>query len=243
MRAFSESNLALIHNAGCGALATGAGRIVLDHLRRRAREGRGEGALVDLGCGSGVLAEQISLMGFPVVGIDLSAHLVRLAQTRVPRGVFQVGSIYEAELPRAAAVTMIGEVVNYCVAGKPAAADLDALLQRIHAALEPGGLLLFDAAAPGRQGEAARQSFRHGPDWTVLVEQREDGRVLTREITTFRAAGDLYRRENEQHLLHLWPVDEMQEALARAGFSVALIDRYDDVALPPGLVGYRAERR
>jgi SAM-dependent methyltransferase len=237
MRAFYESNLALIHNASFGALAIGAGRAVLAYLR----ESGAEGTLVDLGCGSGVLAEQISVMGHPVVGIDLSPQLLGLARQRVPEGRFILGSIYDVALPPASAVTMIGEVVNYVDEGRPTPADLEGLFTRIHAALEPGGLLLFDAAAP-RQGAAAiTQAFRHGPDWTVLIEAREDpAATLTREITTFRRAGDLYRREDERHVLRLWARDEVLAMLARAGFSATIFDRYDDVRLPDNLIGYRA---
>lgn len=238
MRAFYESNLALIHNASFGALAVGAGRVVLAHLR----ESAAHGTLVDLGCGSGVLAEQISVMGHPVVGVDLSPQLLGLARQRVPDGRFVLGSIYDVALPPAAVVTMIGEVVNYMDEGRPTPGDLEALFRRIHAALEPGGLLLFDAAAPGRQAVALRQAFTQGPNWTVLIEAREDPRTgtLIREITTFRRAGDLYRREDEQHRLRLWPRDEVIAMLENAGFEVSSFDRYDDVRLPEGLAGYRA---
>ena len=238
MRAFYESNLALIHNASFGALAVGAGRVVLAHLR----ESAAHGTLVDLGCGSGVLAEQISLMGHPVVGVDLSPQLLGLARQRVPDGRFVLGSIYDVALPPAVVVTMIGEVVNYMDEGRPTQGDLETLFGRIHGALEPGGLLLFDAAAPGRPAAGPRQAFRHGPDWTVLIEAREDeaAGTLIREITTFRRAGDLYRREDEQHRLRLWRRDEVIGMLEKSGFEVSTFDRYDDVRLPEGLIGYRA---
>jgi SAM-dependent methyltransferase len=241
MRAFYESNLALIHNASFGDLAVGAGRVVLAHLRAGSPS---NAAFVDLGCGSGALAEQISVTGHRVFGVDLSPSLLRLASQRVPSGEFVLGSIYETALPPAAVVTLIGEVVNYADEGRPTQADLEDLFGRIHAALAPGGLLLFDAAAPGRQGAMPSQAFRHGPDWTVLIEAREDraAGTLTREITTFRRAGDLYRREDERHVLKLWPSSVILALLERIGFAVSLFDRYDDVILPVGLIGYRAIR-
>lgn len=239
MRAFYESNLALIHNASFGALATGAGRVVLAHLREHPTPGS---RLVDLGCGSGALAEQVSVTGHPVFGVDLSPTLLRLASRRVPSGKFVLGSIYATPLPEAGVVTLIGEVVNYVDDGHPTQADLADLVRRIHAALEPGGLLIFDAAEPGRQGNLPSQTFRHGPDWSVTIEAREDpaAGTLTREIVTFRRAGDLYRREEERHVLKLWPRDRVVALLKEAGFAVTLFDRYDDVKLPVGVVGYRA---
>jgi hypothetical protein len=137
---------------------------------------------------------------------------------------------------------MIGEVVNYMYEGRPTRADLGSLFGRIFAALDPGGLLLFDAAVPGRDGAGIRQAFRYGADWAVLIEAREDPGTgtLTRDITTFRRAGDLYRREDEQHRLRLWPRAEVTGLLETTGFEVSSVDQYDDVRLPEGLVGYRA---
>src|SRR3712207_6653486 len=114
-RAFYGNNLALIHTAGFGALAVGAGRVVLRHLRSQAAR---ESTVVDLGCGSGILAEQISMSGYAVVGIDLSAHLIAMARRRVSEGQFIVGSLYDVDLPPAAVVAMVGEVINYSFEGK-----------------------------------------------------------------------------------------------------------------------------
>jgi hypothetical protein len=73
----------------------------------------------------------------------------------------------------------------------------------------------------------------------VLIDQQESAReTLVREITTFRRVGDFYRREDEAHTLRLWPEHLVEALLAQAGFAVDRFDRYDDVALPNGLLGY-----
>lgn len=236
MRSFYESNLALIHNAGFGALARGAGRLVLDRLRQG---GAPAGTLVDLGCGSGALAEQVSAAGYEVVGVDLSPHLLSLARQRVPQAQFILASLYDVDLPEAAAVTMIGECVNYVVDGRPDTQDLEALFERIFAALRPGGVVLFDAAAPGRVPGGSQKTFTQTPEWSVLIDQQVSAReTLVREITTFRRVGDFYRREDEAHMLRLWPEHLIEGVLAQAGFGVERFDRYDDLALPEGLLGY-----
>jgi SAM-dependent methyltransferase len=241
MRSFYESNLALIHNAGFGALARGAGRVVVDRLRQSAEP---ESTLIDLGCGSGILAEQVSAAGYRVVGVDLSSHLLTLARQRAPQARFVLGSMYEVELPPAAAVTMIGECINYLVDGRPDVEDLSALFHRVHAALQPGGFVLFDAAAPGRVSDGPQKTFTQMSEWSVLIESRETGHgQLAREITTFRRVGDLYRREDETHTLRLWAPHLVEGLLTEAGFEVERFDRYDDVALPPGLLGYVGRKR
>src|SRR5262249_53212466 len=101
-----REDLAYIHDAGFGGFARGAAALLLDDLRSRAVE---RGLVIDLGCGSGILAEQLSAGGFDVLGIDLSPALIALARKRVPGGRFRVESLLTAELPRCVAVAAVGE--------------------------------------------------------------------------------------------------------------------------------------
>lgn len=60
-----RDDLAFIHDAGYGDLARSAAGVLLAELRRRRFE---RGLVIDLGCGSGILSEQLSLAGFEVLG-------------------------------------------------------------------------------------------------------------------------------------------------------------------------------
>src|SRR4051794_41430023 len=101
-------DLAYIHDAGFGGLATNAAPVLLDALRRR---GLASGLVIDLGCGSGILAEAMSAAGHDVPGIDISGAMVAMARVRVPNGQFRdrEGSLLAAELPPCVAVAAIGE--------------------------------------------------------------------------------------------------------------------------------------
>src|SRR4051794_41947887 len=136
MRAFYENSLALIHNAGFGALARGAGRIVLEHLRARAGEA---GTVVDLGCGSGILAEQISTAGFSVVGVDVSPHLLSLARARAPRAEFVLSSFSTPGRPPPPAGPLFAKASNTLLAARPGRGDFRALLAPSGEAPSPAG--------------------------------------------------------------------------------------------------------
>lgn len=59
-------------------------------------------------------------------------------------GEFRQGSLWDAELPRCAAVAAIGEVVNYAADARAGPERLAEPCARIHAALGPRGVFMFD---------------------------------------------------------------------------------------------------
>lgn len=88
--------------------------------------------------------------GYKVLGIDLSPAMIEMARRRVPEGRLRCESLLTAELPPCIAVAAVGECFNYRLDESNSREQLRALFRRIHAALLPGGILLFDAAGPGR---------------------------------------------------------------------------------------------
>src|SRR5262249_38073721 len=99
-------DLAYIHDTGFGDLARNAAPFLVDVLRRR---GVQKGLVIDLGCGSGLLARGLSESGYDVLGIDISAAMIALARERVPDGRFLLDSLLIAELPTCVAVAAVGE--------------------------------------------------------------------------------------------------------------------------------------
>ncbi len=236
-QAYGE-DLAYIHDAGHGDFARSAAPVVRGLL---GEAGFPSGRVIDLGCGSGILAGELSTAGYDVLGIDISPAMVALARQRAPAAEFRVESLLTSELPPCVAVTAIGECFNYLFDAGNTKPGLKRLLQRIHQALVPGGLLVFDVAGPGRvAGKGSRKSYREGDDWAVLVTVEEDTRrgVLTRWITSFRRVGELYRRDQEVHRLRLWRRAEMAELLREAGFRVRGLSAYGEWRFPRGWAGF-----
>lgn len=237
-----REDLSWIHDLGFGDLARNAAELLLQTL---AADGVGEGLVVDLGCGTGILAEAVAGAGYDVLGIDLSPVMVEMARRRVPGGRFRCESLLTAELPPSIAVAAVGECFNYRFDETNSRPQLRALFGRIHDALVPGGLLLFDAAGPGRvPGDEPVKTHVDGGDWALLMDAAENRKTrrLTRCITSFRRVGALYRRDDECHELDLLPVEELLADLAAAGFATQALDHYDGLALPAGLHGFLARR-
>jgi len=219
MAAGYRDDLAYIHDTGFGHFANGSAPGLLALLRRAAIN---DALVVDLGCGSGIWARHLTDAGYDVLGIDYSAPMIALARKNAPRATFRHGSYLTVDLPSCAAVTSIGECLNYLF-DDTTVNSLSRLFARVHAALRPGGLFVFDVLEPGQLGGVAPvRRYRTGDDWAVLVEVEEDAarQVLTRRITSFRKVGRLYRRSEEVHRVRLYEGRELAQRLAQLGFRV-----------------------
>ena len=240
---YETTDLAHIHDAGFGFHARAASEELLRHLRRR---GHDKGVVVDLGCGTGILARIVADAGYDVLGHDQSAEMLKIARRNAPQVRFRRASFVDVQLPACVAVAAVGEVLGYAFdprAGRPA---LRNLFSRIHTALRPGGLFLFDVAGPGRgPARGVRTRFFEGQDWTICSETSENraAKTLRRHSVFFRRDGRLYRRGEELHVLNLYEPNEVEEDLAAASFRVRRIRHYGDLRLPRGLNGFLATVR
>lgn len=237
---FYGADLAYIHHLGFSAFARAAAPAFATLLERA---GIRRGRIVDLGCGSGVLARELTAFGHTVVGIDASREMLAIAREQAPAAEFVQGDLHAAPLGDCDAVFAIGESLSYCGA-RPQAIPLAAILSRIGRAVRPGGLLVFDLVVRGRPLMAYR-TWQAGEGWAVLVDVREDrvARTVTRDITTFRAATHGYRRGAEKHTAAVYSRLEVVRWLHTAGFSSIVRRRYGRVALPPRRLGFVARRR
>ena len=235
-----KDDLAYIHDVGFGEFAKTATPSLLKMLRAN---GIDKGLVVDLGCGSGIWARELARAGYDVLGIDISPAMIEIARKRVPQATFRVGSLLRVKIPRCAAVTSLGECVNYLFDETNNMSQLRRLFNRVHSALQPGGLFIFDIAQPGR-GKGPAQKHRRGKDWAVLLEVDEDYETnrLTRRIVSFRKQGDLYRRDEEVHRLQLYKGSDVAQALREAGFRVRSLRSYGEQKMIGGCVAFHARK-
>ena len=254
------SDLAYIHDVGFGNFAEHSAKFLLRLLAHRGQAklhsplaplaGRGTGGegqklIIDLGCGSGILARELVAAGYRVLGIDHSPAMIAIAREKAPGADFQTGSCLNAEIPRCVAVTAIGEIFSYLFDRGNNSRSLLKLFHRVYGALERGGLFVFDVAAPGRAGGAGEQkSYREGADWAVLVTTKEDDgrRLLTRLITSFRQVGRHYRRDEEVHELRLFERADLTGQLRSVGFRVRPLAGYGQLRFVRGHIGFLARK-
>ena len=242
-RVFYGHEQAGIHHEAFGRLAGRAADLLTNAL---AASGLRSGTVVDLGCGSGILARRMIEAGYDVVGVDISASMLEIARREAPGARFVQGSLLDADLPPSAvAVAATGEALNYAVDPRVGDDAFAALAARVAAALAPGGVLLFDVSVHGRSGpDRLRVQFHDRPGWSVGVRETEDDASVTRSIATFRRQDDgRYERTDERHVLHLYDPAWLGATLEATGFDVDLRAGYEPGESMAGWVVVVARRR
>ncbi|MFD0559013.1 methyltransferase family protein [Stackebrandtia endophytica] len=181
--------------------------------------------LLDLGCGPGLYANRIASRGIEVVGVDASRRSISHARSGAESGSFParfvVGDYLSASLGDGYdAVILIFE--DYCALSPR---QRSVLLNRVGAALSPGGRFLFDVTAAPRfetfsEGTETAAQLMDGfwaaqpyvgtrTTWRYPVER------LVLERYTIRTADGTRRFWNWTHCL---TADEVGMELAAAGF-------------------------
>jgi SAM-dependent methyltransferase len=235
-----QNDLAYIHDTGFGGFARSSAPNLLNLFHQN---GITDGRVVDLGCGTGIWARELTDAGYQVIGMDLSPAMIELARQRVPEAEFHVGAFLQFPMPACRAVTALGEVFNYLFDPNNSLRTLRRVCKGVFDALTPKGLLVFDVAEPGRC-KGLTQRFKEGEDWACLVEYHQDvaKQQLTRRIVSFRKVGDAYRRHEETHTQQLYPGTKIAEMLRQIGFRVRLMRSYGDYPLSEGVVGVVARK-
>lgn len=233
-----NQDLAAIHAAGFTDLARAAARELLGRLAGRAQ-------VVELGCGDGTTARLLASAGHDVSGVDLSQALIARARAQVPEASFAVGSFVDYEFSNDCdAILAVGEVLGYELDPSAEKTTLDSVFARSARALRPEGVLMFDLARPDRLRSATRRDWVEGVGWVVLVDSRSDGRILTRQITTFRDRGEgCFHRAQETHRLRLHRPADVLARLRRAGLRARTLPAgYAGTELAQGVTAYLARK-
>ena len=217
-------DLAWVHHVGHGQYAehAAAGLVALLHGARLPPGAR----VLDVGCGSGLLARRLLEAGFEVIGVDASPAMIDLARTQAPGARLEVLALptglpadAPGGLPSADAVVSTGHVLNYLDGIEP----IGAALGELAAALRPGGLLALDLMTEkfARRHDGCGAHVRIEDDWVLVTRDRRPApRVLARDITVFRRDGNVWRRSDEHHRNTTLEADSARSILHAHGVEV-----------------------
>jgi 1-acyl-sn-glycerol-3-phosphate acyltransferase len=145
-RAFRHSIRSLYNYRGAFVESYVAWKLRLDPLYSRIDEFVPHaGVVVDAGCGYGLLSNIIARksLGRSVIGIDLDARKIRVAQATalaVPNVQFELGDLLDIQFPQADAVILV-DVLHYWSKEKQRN-----LITKACNAVHPGGVLIFREA-------------------------------------------------------------------------------------------------
>ena len=217
---FGEPRLAAIYDA-----VEGERRGDLDHYLAIADE-FGARSLLDVGCGTGILARRAAGQGMDVTGVDPAAASLDVARGKpgAERVRWLHGDATGLPALQVDLATMTANVAHVFLTDE----DWAATLRGVHAALRPGGHLVFEVRDPAR---------RAWERWTrANTYQRLDladiGRVETWwDLTAVNGALVSYTRTyvfaadgttvTSDSTRRFWSRAEIEDSLRAAGYDLA----------------------
>ena len=181
--------------------------------------------VLDLACGTGVMAELLARRGINVVGVDRSKPMLAIARRRCrtpgrrgPR--FVEGDLVSFSVSEPCAVaTSCGDVMNHL----PSAAVLRRVFTRVHDQLEPGGVLMFDTIRRYcyEQYWTAQTYHLEGPAGDLTMECDFDpkrGIATANMICYAKNRNGSYSKSETPLVEYLHTTATLRKALRDAGF-------------------------
>ena len=214
---------ALIYNRGmaedfCRRAWPIVEKLLLSRLPKQAR-------ILDLCCGSGQIARELSERGYRVTGLDGSTAMITIAQQNAPQANFILADARSFSL----APTFDGIISSFNSLAHAATLDeLAAILSNANHALKPNGTLLFDLSMEEAYTSKWRGSFGDAHSdaaWIVRPSYDRDSRTATNAVTIFHRNNTAWHRSDLTIHQHCFSEDEIRHALELARFTH--IDSFD----------------
>lgn len=185
--------------------------------------------VVDLGCGTGTLAEMLWQEGFDVVGIDNSEAMLEKAIEKRDESGSEILYLLQ-DMRELSLYSTVGTVVSVCDSLNYLLEEEELLqvFSLVNNYLFPGGIFIFDFNTDHK--------YRDVIGDVVIAENRDDcsfiwenyydpeGRINEYDLTMFlRREGELFERVTETHLQRGYEPGEIRELLEKAGLEILLM--------------------
>lgn len=192
--------------------------------------------LLDLGCGPGLYAEQLSQKGCQVTGVDFSKRSIAYAKKSAADCGWSIQYEYKNYLEIAFDACFDVVILIYCDFGVLSPENRSKLLKKIFTALKPGGSFIVDTFSEAQFNDfqdETRISYEESGFW------RAEPHLCIKRSKVYEDACFLEQygivTEEDLQVYHLWnhgfTQKELRGDLEMAGFST--VDFYGDAAGAP----------
>ncbi|MBD5089690.1 MAG: class I SAM-dependent methyltransferase [Clostridiales bacterium] len=201
-----------------------------------------DGIVVDIGCGTGGITEQLALAGYDMIGIDNSEEMLSIARDKKLNYIekdsrnqilYLLQDMREMELyGTVKAMVSICDSMNYLLEEE----DLLTVFRLVNNYLDAKGVFIFDLNTEYKYKELLGDQ--------TIAENREDAsfiwenfyypkeQVNEYDLTIYvREEGELYRRFCETHYQRCYSLENVKRLLEQAGME--FVTAYDAFTKQP----------
>ncbi|MEQ8997809.1 MAG: class I SAM-dependent methyltransferase [Coleofasciculus sp. B1-GNL1-01] len=188
--------------------------LLLQHLSPRAH-------ILDLGCGTGQVVQQLLIKGYQVTGLDASEGMLRYARQNAPDGQFILGDARLLKLPTTFdAVVSTNAVLNHFLNLE----ELTGIFHNVYETLKEEGLFVFDMdmeeyyQSQRWQGAVVQGDIRDEYAWAFRGNYSPENKIGQYQMTLFQLVEKTWRRSDSSWKVKAYTREEIQLALKSAGF-------------------------
>lgn len=178
----------------------------------------------DIGCGTGTFLRYLQAYGVPLVGVDRSEDMLRVAARKNRGGgiLFLRQDVTGLRLPAPVdLITCNFDTLNYLLSP----GDLEKAFARCRRNLNENGHFLFDVITGGRYGRGPRRRIQKvmtdgmRSTWFFRWDPKSRlSRVRMRHLATDRSGGS--RKVAETHVQRWYPLVLVNRLLSGSGFAI-----------------------
>lgn len=185
------------------------------------QHGISDGILLDLGCGTGNMTLRFSEKGYDMIGVDLSMDMLEIAREKSEgRGILYLEQdMREFELyGTVKAILCVCDSINYILDQE----EVEQVFSLVDNYLDPDGIFIFDFNTDYKYREIiGDQVIAEDRDEVSFIWDNyydEESRMNEYELSIFvQEKEDIYRKYQEFHYQKGYTLNEMKEALEKAG--------------------------
>jgi SAM-dependent methyltransferase len=233
---FYNKELSYIHDRYFTDIAFNASQYILKLLNKDKQKQK---TIIDLGCGSGLLAKILTENNYSVIGVDISEQMLEIAKFKAPKAIFINTSLFSFDFPKSDIVCAIGESINYLFDNENNFQLINSLFNKIYNSLLPNGYFIFDILTTDIDKKPTNKIVDN--DYmTIFVEPKVNTKIsiLERKITFFTKHEKFYKKNQEIHKQYLYNRNEVKQMLEKIGFRVVESQKYNEIELREGHFTY-----
>ena len=189
--------------------------------------------ILDLGCGTGGHAAELSKRGYQIVGMDQSPQMIKIAQDKnLSSCEFKLGDIRSFDINQSFdALILMFNVIGYITDDS----DLSSIFKRAQRHLGKGGLLIFDFwYAPAVRKNPPTESNQSGVYKGLDVCRRTKGKIVPDsnyvQVDCNLKHGSTINQET--HKIRFFDLNELKFFLTQSGFRGINFGQMPDIASP-----------